>query len=52
MNDVMKVVKSSEVDIVSQIFDNSCNMTLSMRADLYPEVTGRLLALDGVSAQD
>jgi uncharacterized YigZ family protein len=49
MNDVMKVVKSSDVDIVSQIFDNSCSMTISMRADLFAEVTGRLLALDGVS---
>ena len=49
MNDVMKVIKSSEVDIVSQIFDNSCSVTLSMRSDIYPEVTGRLLALDGVS---
>jgi hypothetical protein len=45
----MKVVKSSDVDIVSQIFDNSCSMTISMRADLFAEVTGRLLALDGVS---
>jgi len=52
MNDVMKVVKSTDVDIVSQIFDNSCSMTLSMRADLYPEITGRLLSLDGVSTPD
>ena len=52
MNDVMKVVKSSDVEIVSQTFDNSCSMTLSMRADLYLEVTGRLLSLDGVSTPD
>lgn len=52
MNDVMKVVKSSDLDIVSQSFDNSCSMTLSMRADLWPEVTGRLLSLDGVSTPD
>lgn len=53
MNDVMKVVKSSsELDIVSQIFDNSCSMTLSMRADIYPEITGRLLSLDGVSSKE
>ena len=52
MNDVMKVVKSSDIDIVSQSFDNSCSMTLAMRADLYPEVTGRLLSLDGVSTPD
>lgn len=52
MNDVMKVVKTSEVDILDQTFDNSCSMTLSMRADLFPEVTGRLLSLDGVSSPD
>lgn len=53
MNDVMKVVKSSpELDILSQTFDNSCSMTLSMRADIFPEITGRLLSLDGVCAAD
>lgn len=52
MNDVMKIVKSSEVDIVSQTFDNSCSMTLSMRADLYDEITGRLLKLDGVTSSE
>lgn len=53
MNNVMKVVKSSpELDILSQTFDNSCSMTLSMRADIFPEITGRLLSLDGVCAAD
>lgn len=53
MNEVMKVVKSSsELDIISQIFDNSCSMTISMRADIYPEISGRLLSLDGVSSKD
>lgn len=52
MNGVMKVVKNYDVDIISQVFDNSCSMTLSMRADLYPEITDRLLSLDGVSLPD
>ncbi len=52
MNDVMKVVKSSDVEILSQSFDNSCSMTLSMRADIYPEISGRILSLDGVSPQE
>lgn len=51
MNDVMKIVKAaSEISILSQTFDNSCAMTLEMRADIFPSVTSRLLALDGVTA--
>lgn len=51
MNDVMKVVKSSEVEILSQVFDNSCSMTISIRADIFPEIAGRLLAIDGVTEE-
>ena len=50
MNDVMKIVKASDVEILGQQFDNSCSMTLRMATDLYPEITARLLAVDGVSA--
>lgn len=50
MNDVMKIVKASDVEILGQQFDNSCSMTLRMATDLYPEITARLLAIDGVSA--
>lgn len=31
MNDVMKVVKSTGAEILSQVFDNSCSMSLSIR---------------------
>ncbi|MCC8071661.1 MAG: YigZ family protein [Bacteroidales bacterium] len=33
MNDVMKAVKSPDVKIVAQAFDNLCSMTLTIRAD-------------------
>ncbi len=49
MNDVMKVVKNPEVTILSQEFDNSCSMTLSVRADYAPELSGRLGGISGVS---
>ncbi|MDE6283733.1 MAG: YigZ family protein [Muribaculaceae bacterium] len=52
MNDVMKVIKSADLEILSQTFDNACSMTLSMRADSFPEITGRLLSVDGVSVTD
>ena len=49
MNDVMKLVKSSEVEVVEQVFDNSCQMKLSVRIDLIEEMTNRLADIDGVS---
>lgn len=49
MNDVMKLVKSSEVDVVEQVFDNSCQMKLSVRIDLIEELTKRFADIDGVS---
>lgn len=50
MNDVMKIVKGSEIQVLDQQFDNTCSMTLSMRADDFSSLSSRLLALDGVTA--
>lgn len=50
MNEVMKIVKSSEITILRQNFDNSCAMTIEMRADIFEAISSRLLALDGVTA--
>lgn len=49
MNEVMKVVKNPEVTVVSQQFDNSCEMTLSIRADSAPALLARLGGISGVS---
>lgn len=49
MNDVMKVVKNPEITIISQEFDNSCEITLSVRADSAPAVSARLAGISGVS---
>lgn len=49
MNSVMKLVKNGEVNIVDQVFDNTCTMTLSLPADGEPELRGRLGDIDGVS---
>lgn len=49
MNDVMKVVKSSGADIVSQQFDNSCSMTLSIRLDDVPSLRSRLESISGLT---
>lgn len=49
MNDVMKVVKNPEISIVSQTFDNSCEITLSVRADSAPALASRLSSISGVT---
>lgn len=49
MNDVMRLVKQSDLEILSQQFDNACAMTLAVRADDYDSVTTRLRDIDGVS---
>lgn len=49
MNDVMRLVKQSDLEILSQQFDNACAMTLAVRADDYDTVTTRLRDIDGVS---
>ena len=48
MNDVMKLTKSGDVSILSQIFDNSCEMTVSTRVDNANTLIGRLADIDGV----
>ncbi len=49
MNGVMQIAKHPEVTILSREFDNTCRLTLRARADLLPELTSRLNALDGTS---
>lgn len=48
MNDVMKVAKGSDVQILEQIFDNSCSMKLATRSDYAETLAKRLSDIDGV----
>lgn len=52
MNDVMKIVKSTDVRIISQQFDNSCSMVLETRKDFFDSIYQRLLGVDGVTLSD
>lgn len=52
MNDVMKSVKDPEVKIVSQKFDNACEMAVTIRADYAEALSARLLDIDGVTLAD
>lgn len=42
MNDVMRIVKEEEPQIVVQDFDNDCTMTLRIRKDSMPRMKARL----------
>ncbi|MCR5179792.1 MAG: YigZ family protein [Bacteroidaceae bacterium] len=49
MNAVMRIIKDEEPAILSQTFDNDCQMTLSIRASLMPRLQQRLEKIDGVT---
>lgn len=49
MNDVMKLVKSGDMKILDQQFDNVCSMTVQTDADKMPALRERLLSLSGVT---
>lgn len=48
MNQVMRVVKEEEPAILSQTFDNDCQMTLAIRASVMPILHDRLAKIDGL----
>lgn len=52
MNDVMKVVKDLNPNIVSQNFDNDCQMTLSIRKGEFDRLKDRLLKIDRLRVED
>lgn len=51
MNQVMRTVRDSGATIASQEFDNTCSMTLSIRADRAAQLSLRIAAIDGTSIQ-
>lgn len=52
MNDVMKLVKNGDLNVLEQQFDNVCSMTIQIDADKLPELRERLLSLDGVTEKE
>lgn len=49
MNDVMKVVKNGDVEVLEQNFDNTCFVRIAVRKDLAAAVTGKLGSVEGIS---
>lgn len=52
MNSVMKLVKQSGITTVSQTFDNTCAMTISIRRDAAAQLRGSLDKVDGLTFCD
>jgi uncharacterized YigZ family protein len=48
MNDVMKIIKDIEPEIVSQQFDTVCRMSLRIRQSLYAQLVERMMKVDGI----
>lgn len=49
MNDVMKAIKSSDIKILSQDFNNTCRISLSIRSDYAEALASTLAGISGVS---
>lgn len=48
---VMKILKNSDIEIVSREFDNTCSTIFLCREDFSDELIGRLSNLDGTSLE-
>lgn len=48
-NEVMKIIKSEEIEVVDKVFDNACEMTLTFREDFSERIHNRLEKVDGIS---
>ena len=51
-NDVMKIIKSEDIEVLDRNFDTSCEMSISFRMDDSNKIRGRILNISGVSQLD
>ena len=52
MNDVMKIIKDVAPQVMSQQFDNNCNMVLSIRKGDAPNLIERLKKVESLIIED
>lgn len=52
MEPVMRLVKKGGIKVIGQNFDNTCSMTLQLRADDAPELQRRLSDIAGLTLHD
>ena len=51
-NEVMKIIKTEQIEIKERSFDNTCSMTLSLRKDHAERIISRILNISGVTSAD
>lgn len=51
-NEVMKLVKNEEMEVLERVFDNSCEMTMRIREDFLERIKGRLEKIEGLCVVD
>lgn len=49
MNDVMRIIKNENLNVISQNFDAACSLRFSVRKTMVNAVTQQLSKLDGIS---
>lgn len=52
MNEVMKVVKEEEPEVLDRVFELECRMTLSIRRKACPQLISRLEAIESLIFED
>ena len=52
MNDVMRIIKDEQPNILAQEFDNLCTMRLSMRESRAETLLGKLHKVEGASIEE
>lgn len=52
MNDVMRIIKEEQPNILSQEFDNLCTMRLSIRESRAEGILGKLRKVEGASVEE
>ena len=48
LNDVMRIVKEMQPQVLAQLFDNACTMTLAIRSSAYELLRERLAGVEGL----
>jgi len=51
MNDIMRLIKEDSLDIIEQLFDNNCSITVSIRKMNVNQILAKLGKLTGVIAK-
>ena len=49
MNDVMKLTRDPNVEMLESVFDNTCSLTLRVRISAFDSLVARLSDIDGIS---